>query len=205
LLERAVPGADARSVARNIALISSRFFVAGNTIERCHCHGLLVQLPNGVVERNTFRRLAYNAIRLLTDIGAWNEGVGAFNVAVRNNVISGTGIDTSLPMPWAAISAYGGVRGGVVASEPVNQDIEISGNTVTDAQQGCITVASSRSVSVKGNTCNRTNLRKPGQASINVFKAEGVALDKNTRSGPTTGGSDTPAGSEARIKAQGDY
>jgi hypothetical protein len=205
-LSQAVPGVNTSSVARDITLIASRFFVGGNTIERCHCHGMLVQLPNGLVQENTFRELSYNALRLLTDIGSWNEGVGAINVIVNKNTISDTGVDSSLgPMPWAAISAYGGARGGVVAAEPVNRFIDISDNTISDAQQACITVASSISVTVTNNTCNATNLRKPGQASMNVFNAKNVTLSRNRRSGPSTGPiAEQPTGN-SRLKNQSAY
>ena len=201
-IDRPIAGLDVHGVVRDVALITSRFYVANNVIEQCNCHGLLVQLPNGLVEGNTFSRLNYNAIRLLTNVGSWKEGVGAFNVAVVRNRISGTGVDTSLPMPWAAISAYGGARGNKVADEPVNKDIDISDNVVTDAQQGCVTVASSRSVRVANNECNSTNLREPGKPSINVVNGAAASVDKNRRSGTSTGGMDVD---RRRAKGQDTY
>jgi hypothetical protein len=201
-LDRAIPGIDTHGVVRDVALISSRFYVGNNTIEQCNCHGLLVQLPNGLVEGNTFRQLNYNAIRLLTNVGSWKEGVGAFNVIVTRNTISRTGVDTSLPMPWAAISAYGGARGNTVAAEPVNKDIDITDNTINEAQQGCVTVASSRAVKVANNSCNSTNLHDPGRPSINVFNASGTSVDNNKRSGQSTGGMEVD---KAKSKGQDTY
>src|SRR5205807_1104866 len=99
-------GVEPQTVVRDLALIGSRFYVADNTIEECHCHAMLVQLPNGLIERNVMRNLTANALRLLTDVGSWNEGVGAINVIVRQNTIINSGIDGARMVPWAAISVY---------------------------------------------------------------------------------------------------
>ncbi len=205
LLDRAIPALTPRSVVRDIALISARFDVSGNTIEACNCHGVLVQLPNGRVEGNTFRNLRANAVRLLTDVGSWKEGVGAFNVIVNRNAISNSGIDSSLPLPWAAISAYGGARGNRVSVAPVNRHLEITDNTISDARQGCITIASSRDVNVRGNTCHSTNEQNPSRQSLSVLNSSGVTLNRNTRSGATTGGLTVDALTTTRIDAQRTY
>ena len=177
------------SVARDLALIGSRYVVANNVIERCHCHGLLAQWPNGLVERNTFRDLSANAIRLLTDVGTWNEGVGAINVIVHHNTITRPGADLSATVPsWGAITAYGGAAGGRLATAPVNRHLRISNNTVEQAQQGCVTVASSQSVVVNDNRCVETNLRNPGAPSLVVTESASVRLFNNLRSGGSTGG-----------------
>lgn len=204
-LDRAVPGVQASSVVRDLSLISARFEVSDNTIEACNCHGLLVQWPNGRVQGNTFRDLRANAIRLLTDVGSWKEGVGAFNVVVHGNTISNTGIDNSLPLPWAAISAYGGARGNKVAIVPVNSDLDITDNIITDALQACVTIASTRNAKVTGNVCKSSNLQAPGKESVNVLGSSRVLLSGNKRSGASTGGikSDVPAYGEAAT--QTDY
>lgn len=197
-LDRTVPGLKASSVVRDLSLISARFEVSDNTIEACNCHGLLVQWPNGRVQGNTFRDLRANAIRLLTDVGSWKEGVGAFNVIVHGNTISKSGIDNSLPLPWAAISAYGGARGNRVATVPVNSYLDITDNTITDALQGCITIASTRNAKVTGNVCKSSNLQGPGKESINVLSSTRVILSGNKRIGASTGGikSDSPPDGE---------
>jgi len=204
-LDRPIPGLTDRSVARDIALIGSRFVVANNTVEACNCHGLLVQLPNGLVEGNTFRNLNYNAVRLLTNVGPWKEGVGAFNVAVRRNTISGTGIDSSLPLPWAAISAYGGGRGNQVSKSPVNRYLDISDNTISDTRQGCVTIASSRDVKVSGNTCDSTNRQNPDRQSLAVLQSSGVNLARNRRAGATAPGVWVDPASTSAVGADGAF
>jgi parallel beta-helix repeat protein len=204
-LDHAIPGISPSSVVRDIALISSRFDVSGNTIEACNCHGVLVQLPNGRVEGNTFRNLRANAVRLLTDVGSWKEGVGAFNVIVSRNNISNSGIDNSLPLPWAAISAYGGARGNLVSATPVNRYLDVIDNTISDSKQGCITIASSRDVKVKGNTCNSTNKQTPSRESLNILQSTGVTLIRNKRTGMSTGGIKTDSTTTNSVDAQSAY
>ncbi len=184
-LSRAIEGLDTRSAVRDLALLASRYVVERNTVERCHCHGLLAQLPNGLIRNNTFSQLAYNAVRLLTDVGPWREGVGAINVAVRDNDIRDTGPDQAPAMPWAAIAVYGTGRGGAVVDEPVNQFIEIRGNRIQRVQQGCITVASARAVTVADNECSASNLNKRRANSLSVQQASQVTLRRNRLDGAT--------------------
>jgi hypothetical protein len=204
VIDQKVPGVEALSVARDLANVASRFDVSNNTMEDCGCHAVVVQLPNGLVEDNVVRNIAGNAIRLLTDVGYWNEGVGAFNVAVRRNRISHTGIDRARMAPWAAISAYGGAVGGA-AVFPVNRDLEISDNVVTDAKQGCITVSSSVKVRVLRNVCDSTNTSEVGAPSLNVLNSADVVLSGNRRAGRTTGGQRIRAAADAPIAEQADY
>ncbi|NML17779.1 right-handed parallel beta-helix repeat-containing protein [Azohydromonas caseinilytica] len=193
------------SVARDLSLLGSRYVVANNVIERCHCHGLLAQWPNGLVERNTFRDLSANAIRLLTDVGTWNEGVGAINVIVHHNTITRSGADLSATVPsWGAITAYGGTAGGQLATSAVNRHLRISNNTIEQSQQGCITVASSQSVVVNDNRCIDTNLRNPGTPSVVVTSSTSVRLFNNTRSGSSTG-AQTVAPTSSNVTAQVGY
>jgi len=204
VIDRKVPGVEPLSVARDLAIVSSRFDVSNNIIEDCGCHALVAQLPNGIAENNVMRNLAGNAIRLLADVGYWAEGVGAFNIIVRGNRISNTGIDRARMAPWAAITAYGGAHGGA-AVFPVNKDLEISDNLISDAKQGCITVSSSVKVTVARNVCDSTNTTERGQPSLNVLNSTDVTLIGNRRSGATTGGQRIKATSDSPIAEQADY
>ncbi|NML17778.1 right-handed parallel beta-helix repeat-containing protein [Azohydromonas caseinilytica] len=203
VLERPVDVASGSTV-RDLALLSARFDVSGNTIEDCHCHGLLAQWPNGRIEGNTFRHLRANAIRLLTDVGQWKEGIGAFNVSVRGNEFTDIGLDTAPLLPWGAITVYGGARGGRLATEPVNRHIEIVDNRIRGAEQGCVTVASARDVRVEGNRCEATNRQSPGKPSLQVLQAGEVVLRGNRREGKSSGGLRVES-TAAGVSAQVDY
>jgi hypothetical protein len=194
------------NVVRDLGLLGSRYLVSGNVIERCHCHGLLAQWPNGLVEGNTFRDLSANAIRLLTDVGTWNEGIGAINVIVQRNTITRSGIDLAGPVPsWGAITAYGGAREGTLATAAVNRNLRISGNSIEQAQQGCVTVASSQAVVVSDNRCVDTNLRNPGTPSLYVTNSSNVRLFNNTRSGSSTGPQAVAPATSSAISTQVEY
>jgi hypothetical protein len=197
-LDQPLDAGWAVNVVRDLGLLGSRYVVADNVIERCYCHGLLAQLPNGLVEGNTFRDIGRNAIRLLTDVGQWNEGVGAINVIVRGNRILRTGGDPAGLLPWAAISLYGGARGATLSTAPVNRNLRIVNNTIEKVPLGCITVSNSVDVAVRDNQCTDTNLLDPRGASLLVMPtATEVQLSNNLRSGATTGAqlNNAPAGS----------
>lgn len=204
VIDQKVPGVEALSVVRDASNISSRFDVSNNIMEDCGCHALVAQVPNGLAENNTMSNLAGNAIRLLTDVGYWNEGVGAFNVIVRGNKITNSGVDRARMAPWAAITAYGGAIGGA-AVFPVNKDLQITDNIITNAKQGCISISSSVKVLVARNQCDSTNIAEPGQPSINVQNASDVTLEGNRRSGSTTGGQRVKAAADAPIAQQANY
>ncbi|WP_298235874.1 right-handed parallel beta-helix repeat-containing protein [uncultured Azohydromonas sp.] len=197
-LDQPLDAGWAVNVVRDLSLLGSRYAVADNVIERCYCHGLLAQLPNGLVEGNTFQDIGRNAIRLLTDVGQWNEGVGAINVIVRGNRIRRTGGDPAGLLPWAAISVYGGARDGTLSTAPVNRHVRIANNTIENVPLGCVTVSNSVDVSVRDNQCTDTNLLDPRGASLLVMPtAAEVQLGNNLRSGATTGAQlvSTPASS----------
>lgn len=155
ILDRLPPGAGRQSVVRTVELIARRFRIADNLIENISGHAVLAQIPHGLITNNTVRNINRNAIRLLSDIGTWNEGVGAFNVAVRSNKIINPGVDPVLDFPWAAITAYSGASGRVLSPHFYNRDLEISDNRIENYRQGCIAVISSRDVVSRGNTCVR--------------------------------------------------
>ncbi|MDR3734180.1 MAG: right-handed parallel beta-helix repeat-containing protein [Acidobacteriaceae bacterium] len=207
MLDHAIEGLTLKSLFRDDNLVNSRVAVVHNTIRDCQCHGLLVQVPNALIADNTFANTSANAIRLLTNLGSFKEGVGAINVLVRNNLITNPGIDAGLHgLHWAAISAYAAGNAGVVA-EPSNRFIDLVGNSISNAQQGCISIASSEMVNLTGNICKDTNLSAPfhRQASITISNSKGVVMQDNHRSGIQTGGIDVDAVTTKDIKTQSAY
>jgi len=121
-------------------------------------------------------------------VGYFKEGVGAINVLVRNNQITGSGIDAGIhAMRWAAIAVYGNSNAGVTA-EPSNRYINIEGNSVVNAQQGCISVASGQLVNITGNVCKDTNLALHKSPSISVSYSNDVTVKGNQVSGMWAGG-----------------
>ena len=148
------PNVAVNTYARNVSFLNTRFFVDSNVMQNINGHGVLAQIPNGLVSNNSFNNLNRNAIRLLSSIGYWNEGVGAFNVAVRGNSVSNGGMDIDASnIPWSSITAYGQGVDGNLSTSLMNQSIEISGNTLLGLNQGCLSIALSDSVSIFNNVC----------------------------------------------------
>jgi hypothetical protein len=183
VMASAIPGLTTQTVVRDLQLINSRYAIERNEIKNCHCHGILLQTPFGLVDHNTISGISGNAIRLLTNVDSFKEGVGALDVIVRENTISNTGTDSGIKMRWAAISAYGGVRNNTVSPAPVNSDIEILGNRISNVQQGCITVMSSRKVRISDNNCETNGGPQASLSAITVSNSSKIVLTKNRSSG----------------------
>ena len=141
-------------VVRDINLIASRYAMVDNVFDNLNVHGVLAQIPNGLISGNTFSRLGKNAIRLLSSIGPWLEGVGAFNVAVRGNDIASGGIDSGFGVNWAAITAYGQKSDGNLSDTLFNDNIEVSGNTITGVAQNCVSISNTKNAIINNNICN---------------------------------------------------
>ncbi len=155
---------DGSRYARNIELLSSRYAVVDNEVYRCQCHGILAQNPNGIIKGNVFTSLRANAIRLVVSAW-WREGSGAQNIVVQKNIIEDTGDDSRRGVVWGAITLYaelgddGGQDQPAVATEAINDSILIDGNSISDVDQGCISVASSSRVKITNNGCKNFNRR----------------------------------------------
>ncbi len=199
VLSGAVPGAGNAVFVRDVALTNNRMVIARNTISNCECHAILVQTPNALVLDNTISGSAEGGIEALSNIGSFQEGSGAINDMIEGNTLSSTGSDPSLTgMTWGAISLYGGTGAGLQTT-PINFNLEILSNVVSNALgTGCITVASSSKVEVAGNTCAGTNVGQPLHTpAIDVLDADTVSLSGNTLSGASTGGIAVGTGTSA--------
>jgi hypothetical protein len=183
-LSNPITGLTAHTIVRDVQLINSRYAIERNTIRTCHCHAILLQAPFALVDHNQISDISYNAIRLLTNVGGFKEGVGALDVIVKENTIANTGSDNSLNMPWAAISAYGAIRNNAVTSAVVNSNVEIVRNNISNTQQGCITIMSSRNVEVSDNTCNTNADPASTISAISVKGSSSIQLKQNNFSGP---------------------
>ena len=190
VLSGAVPGGANAAVVRDVALTNNRMVIARNTISNCACHAILLQTPNALVLDNTISGTAHGGIEALSNIGSFQEGSGAINDMIEGNTLSSTGSDPSLTgMTWGAISLYGGIGAGLQTT-PINYNLEILSNVVTNALgTGCITVASSSKVQVAANTCTGTNVGQPLHTpGIEVLDADTVSLSGNILGGASTGG-----------------
>jgi len=150
-LDKPLPQADI-AYARNLNLLGSRVVIRDNTIGPCGCHGVLVQTPNSVLERNTFNALQFSPVRVLTSLDPWLEGVGAFNVAVQDNVMNDTGGESSQSVPQAAISVYM-QSGSVMTGTIPGADVSILRNKLQGVAQDCIYADGVQNLTVQGNSC----------------------------------------------------
>jgi hypothetical protein len=181
-----LPDIQPHSVVRDVTATEGRFAVIRNQIGHCNCHGVLAQIPNGLIAENSISHIKYNAIRIVTNVPQWKEGIGGFNIVVRDNTILDTGVDNSVHFPFGAISAYGVFYNGVSAN-PTNDYILIDHNNVTNASQACISMASSRHVTISHNVCSSVNMLYPNNPAISVSGDDSVkVIDTPAAGAPPT-------------------
>jgi hypothetical protein len=165
MLSRAMPILRAGMVVRDATFLGGRFAVLNNEIRDCYCHGVLAQMPHGLISGNTFEHTNFNAVRLLTNLWQWKEGVGAFNIRVSANHIADTGPDSSLKMRFGAIGAYGVAPDGLSGS-PTNDYIDIVNNIIDNPAQACIAIRNTTHVHIAENHCNGDQVSASGAAEI---------------------------------------
>jgi hypothetical protein len=146
---RSLVGAVTGTNVRVQGMLASRYIFKGNNISDCYCHGIVAQIPYGLIEENLFQRTAFNSIRLTTDLLNWHEGIGAFATMIRGNRILDPGVDRDMAQQKAAIAIYGGVKEGGV----VHSDIWISDNFISNPLQQCISVANTDKFQISNNVC----------------------------------------------------
>jgi hypothetical protein len=150
-LDKALPQGDI-AYARNLSLLGSRVVVRTNKIGPCGCHGILVQTPNAVVEKNIFESLQFSPVRVLTSLDPWLEGVGPFNILVQDNTVNKSGGESSTSVPNAAISVYMQRRSVMTGVTP-GADVSILRNNLQGVAQDCIYADGVQNLTVQGNSC----------------------------------------------------
>lgn len=141
---------------RNLDFGQGRFIIKSNHIEKCFCHAFLAQVPNGLIEDNVIDDIRANAMKLITNVGQWKEGIGAFNLLVRNNVSNRTGIDANLSFPFGVISTYSVMRKQPIP-DPANDYISIENNVFSSYAQNCISIQAAKHLTVRGNVCRSSH------------------------------------------------
>ncbi len=146
--------------ARVINMIGRRFAVADNTLYDAAGRGMLIQLPNGVVQNNVFRNLPRTAVRMLTSFDPWLEGAGAINVRVTANTIENGGTEFATSFGTGIITALGELVAGKMPTNNYNAWIRIDSNRFTTPRAPCIVVYNTKNLIQENNDCAGLRDRK---------------------------------------------
>lgn len=125
------------------------FSIRGCVFEDHRARGLRIMASQGVIERNTFRRLKMNAITVGAEYEFWREAGWVADVQIRNNTIEDVGCDGgnlgSAAYVLGAIGVFG--RTDRESRLPLwlgNHRIVIDGNTIRGCPQAGIFVAAAK-------------------------------------------------------------
>jgi hypothetical protein len=142
--------------ARDINITPRRFAVVNNTLADNAGRGMLIQVPNGLIQGNVIRDQPRTAIRLLTSFDPWLEGAGAINVRVTGNTIDSGGAELGFSYTTGIIMAMGEVLSGKVAPNVHNGPIMIDNNKFTAPRAACVAIYSTQGLVQQNNVCGGT-------------------------------------------------
>jgi hypothetical protein len=142
--------------ARDINITPRRFAVVNNTLADNAGRGMLIQVPNGLIQGNVIRGQPRTAIRLLTSFDPWLEGAGAINVRVTGNTIDSGGAELGFSYTTGIIMAMGEVLSGKVAPNVHNGPIMIDNNKFTAPRAACVAIYSTQGLVQQNNVCGGT-------------------------------------------------
>jgi hypothetical protein len=139
--------------ARDINLTPRRFAIVNNTLADSAGRGMLIQIPNGVIQGNTVRGLPRTAIRMLTSFDPWLEGAGAINVRITGNSFDSGGGESGFQYLTGIITALGEVVSAKIPSNMQNGPIKIDNNKFTAPRAACIAIYNTAGIVQEKNDC----------------------------------------------------
>jgi hypothetical protein len=181
------------------------FVIRECVFEDHRARGLRIMASQGVIERNTFRRLKMAAVTIGAEFEFWREAGWVEGVTIRGNTIEDVGRDGQIHGSSAyvlgAISVFGRTdRGSNLPLWPGNRRIVIEGNTIRDCPMAGVFAAAASGVQVRGNRLENCFFR-PGESAgtargldirspIDVRHAENAVVESNViveaRQSPTS-------------------
>jgi len=177
-------------------LAMNRIAITGNTINKIEGRGVVLQEPNSYVYNNTIENNFNTCIQAFQDFGLFLEGDGPTNSVITTNNCTNNGNPTTAgslaPLPTgfsdAQIWVYSALPGAAPGTEIAQQNISITGNTVTDSPIGCLGATATWNVSMTSNTCSTTNTANPRASSISAMTSGYITITGNTRTETTDSG-----------------
>lgn len=106
------------------------FVFRNNIVRTKRNRGILVQVPNAVVENNTFENVGHGSIQAATSLDRFNEATIPQNLTVRNNKFLNNLYLPGEPLP-GDLSVFAIAKEGVVAPKGTVHDITIENNFFT--------------------------------------------------------------------------
>ena len=173
---------------------SPGFVIRDCLFEDHRARGLRIMATDGVIERNTFRRLKMSAVTIGAEYEFWREAGWVEDVTIRNNTIEDVGRDAAIHGSGAyvlgAISVFGRTdQRSQLPLWPGNRGIVIQDNTIRDCPAAGIFVAAAEDVQIRGNRLENCFYR-PGEAAgkargldvrgpIDARHAQDVVIERN--------------------------
>ncbi len=135
--------------------VSSAYSGRGAVIENCHLHnghvrGILLKSPDAIIKNCTIEHIHRSGIVLYAE-QYWLEGPFPDNIKIADNALKDCGFASLPEGSITTMSAFGVPRGRVGHAYNI-RNIELVGNTITDAPGVAIKLVNADGVLVRNNT-----------------------------------------------------
>jgi hypothetical protein len=190
-LDHAIAGLDTSSNLLDLTQQpSARFMVHDNYFHECHCHGVWLNAPYGLIDRNSMYGNTEGAIGFAGGAGA---GPGATNLSITHNLMNHPGQETQYS---GTLSLIATTADGNIVTSPVFEKIQITDNEIANSPGPAAIFTSSRDFSFDGNAIFNANQVQTAPAnygalstldSVLVYKSSDGLVCGTERIGKTTG------------------
>lgn len=158
------------------------FTFKNNIVMNKRNRGILIQIPDALIENNTFINVGHGSIQAASSMDQFNECTLAQGIVIRNNkFISNC---TIKPGPlYGDISVFAIAQSGTVAPAGTLRNVLIENNFMTDNGNAAVSMRGVGDSTVKNNLFYNCSSSQPsGETCNTVFQfnnCDGITLDGN--------------------------
>lgn len=159
------------------------FVFANNIIRNKRNRGVLVQVPNAIIENNTFMNVGHGSIQAATAMDIYNEATMPQGITIKNNKFINNCYIKPEPL-YGDISIFAISNNGTVAPSKTLHDITIENNYISNNGNAAISLRGVGSnTNVKDNLFYECSSSQPSGETFNclfhLYNCEDIVLDGN--------------------------
>lgn len=144
------------------------FVFSNNIVRNKRNRGVLVQVPNAVIENNAFMYVGHGSLQIASAMDKFNEATLAQGTTVKNNKFIGNCYTKPGPL-YGDISVFAIASNGLVAPKGTMHDMLIENNFISRNGNAAVSFRGVGSSTVKDNLFNETSYTQPSGDAMNTI------------------------------------
>lgn len=144
------------------------FVFSNNIVRNKRNRGVLVQVPNAVIENNAFMYVGHGSLQIASAMDKFNEATLAQGTTVKNNKFIGNCYTKPGPL-YGDISVFAIASNGSVAPKGTMHDMLIENNFISRNGNAAVSFRGVGSSTVKDNLFNETSYTQPSGDAMNTI------------------------------------